>query len=128
VLTLNADDDYDLLKQALLAAKADVMARTSPTGVTPLHLAASSGNVETIATLLDHKADVNAKESEWGQTPLMFAASENRVDAIKALMAHGADPNITTSVVAEGKLAVALTELELAGLVTSEEGVYRPVS
>ncbi|HEX6215564.1 MAG TPA: ankyrin repeat domain-containing protein, partial [Vicinamibacterales bacterium] len=83
----------------LLKAGADVNVKTTNSGVTPLHMAASSGNAETINALLDAKADVNARENEAGQTPLIFAAGLNRVDAIKALLARGADAGVTTKVI-----------------------------
>ena len=51
------------------------MPRTQPSGATALHLAANSGNVDTINVLMDANADINAKEPEWDQTPLIFAAS-----------------------------------------------------
>jgi DNA processing protein len=41
--------------------------------------------------------------------------------------AAGADELARATALSAGELAVALTELELAGLVTEEEGVYRPV-
>ena len=82
----------------LLEAGANVDARTAPSGVTPLHLAATSGNGEVVVALLERDADVNAREAQWGQTPLVFAASQNRVQAIKTLLAGGADPGMTTSV------------------------------
>ena len=85
--------------KALLAAHADIAAKSSPSGVTALHLAAASGNVDTINVLLDNKADVNAAENEWGQTPLIFAASSNRVEAIKVLLAHGANAKLTTKAI-----------------------------
>jgi DNA processing protein len=41
--------------------------------------------------------------------------------------AAGADELARATALSAGELAVALTELELAGLVIEEEGVYRPV-
>ncbi len=61
--------------RALVKAGANVSARTTTSGVTPLHLAAASGSAEVVTLLLDQGADADAKESEWGQTPLMFAAA-----------------------------------------------------
>jgi ankyrin repeat protein len=48
-------------------------------GRTPLHVAASSGGIDTTRFLLDQKADVNAKDS-MGWTPLMIAGqTANRI-------------------------------------------------
>jgi len=65
--------------------------------VTPLHLAASSGNAAVLALLLDKGADINAKESEWGQTPLIFAAAADRTEAVRLLITRGADVKVKTS-------------------------------
>src|SRR5207245_2772503 len=86
----------------LLKAGASVSARTTNSGVTPLHLAAAAGSIDAVSLLVERGADVNARESEWGQTPLIFAAAQNRVDALKALLAHGADPKITTKTIDVG--------------------------
>jgi uncharacterized protein len=77
--------------------------KTSPSGATALHLAATSGNVETITALLDAKADINAAEPEWGQTPLIFAAAADRTDAVKLLLKRGADPKARSKSVDLGK-------------------------
>jgi uncharacterized protein len=89
--------------KALLAARSDVHMKTSPSGATALHLAATSGNVETITALLDAKADINAAEPEWGQTPLIFAAAADRTDAVKLLLKRGADPKARSKSVDLGK-------------------------
>jgi ankyrin repeat protein len=61
-------------------------------------LAASSGNVDAVKTLLDRGAKVDAKEAVHGQTALMFAAALNREAVVRVLLDHGADPNIATLV------------------------------
>ena len=67
-------------------------------GLTPLMMAAISGNRETVRILIEHGAQVNAKEAEHGQTALMFAAAFDRPDAIDELAKHGADLNLATEV------------------------------
>ena len=101
------------------------MPRTSTSGVTPLHLAATAGSEPVVLALLDAKADVNAREAEWGQTPLIFAASLNRVDAVRTLLARGADPNVTSKTVDLKKhtpLYRALATMRLAKVLEASAG------
>jgi ankyrin repeat protein len=72
----------------LIRAGADVKA-TTRYGVTPLALAAATGNAATIDVLVKAGADANATSPE-GVTPLMTAARVGRVDALKMLLGHGA--------------------------------------
>jgi uncharacterized protein len=71
----------------LIARNADV----NKPGWTPLHYAATSGNVPIIKLLLEHDAFINA-ESPNGTTPLMMAAMYGSSDAVKLLLEEGADP------------------------------------
>lgn len=71
----------------LIARNADV----NKPGWTPLHYAATSGNVPIIKLLLEHDAFINA-ESPNGTTPLMMAAMYGSADAVKLLLEEGADP------------------------------------
>lgn len=63
-------------------------------GVTPLMLAASAGNVETVRLLIEYGADVNAA-NYCGKTPLMYAATSQKgdrtVEIIKILLENGAE-------------------------------------
>jgi len=63
-------------------------------GMTPLALAAASGNTELLALLVESGASVNAADAALrdGQTTLMLAARTGRADAIDLLVRHGADP------------------------------------
>lgn len=60
-------------------------------GATPLHRAASRGNMKCIEALLQHsnKIDLNAQDSS-GNTPLHLACEEERGDEAKLLLKHGA--------------------------------------
>ena len=84
--------------RALADAGADVTARTSTGGVTPLHYAAASGSADAVTALLDHGAEVDARERAWQQTPLMFAAATGRTEVVRVLTAAGADPALTARV------------------------------
>lgn len=59
-------------------------------GMTPLHLAAYSGSVDTIITLLKNQADVNACTYYEKLTPLHIATQEGWRDAVHLLIASGA--------------------------------------
>lgn len=61
-------------------------------GHTPLHRAASKGNIKIIEMLCgDFKASVDRADLE-GNTPLHFACEEERVEACKVLLKYGANP------------------------------------
>ncbi len=65
------------------------------TGWAPLHYAATNGDLEMIALLLEHHAYIDA-EAPTGQTPLMMAARFGTPAAVKLLLDEGADPLIKT--------------------------------
>ena len=75
----------DLVEQ-LIQRDADV----NKPGWTPLHYAASSGQVAIMKLLLDNYAFIDA-QSPNGTTPLMMAAMYGSNDAVKLLLAEGAD-------------------------------------
>jgi ankyrin repeat protein len=77
------------LTKALIAKDAEVNKK----GWTPLHYAATSGDVDIINLLLDESAYVDAA-SPNGTTPLMMAARGDHVDAVNALLRGGADPTL----------------------------------
>jgi ankyrin repeat protein len=88
VLMLAALKGYLPLVKTLVAHDADV----NKTGWTPLHYAASSGQVAVMELLLDHSAYIDA-ESPNGSTPLMMAAMYGSPEAVKLLIQAGADLN-----------------------------------
>ncbi len=75
------------LARRLIERGADV----NKPGWTPLHYAATGGQVAVIQLLLDKHAYIDA-ESPNGTTPLMMAAQYGTLAAVKALMEAGADP------------------------------------
>jgi len=89
VLMLAALKGYLPLVKQLVAHDADV----NKTGWTPLHYAASSGQVAVIEFLLENSAYIDA-ESPNGSTPLMMAAMYGSPEAVKVLIQAGADLNI----------------------------------
>ncbi len=89
------------LAQLLIARDADV----NKTGWTPLHYAASTGQVAVIRILLDANAYIDA-ESPNGTTPLMMAARYGTATAVEVLLREGADPKL--------KNQLGLTALDFA--------------
>jgi uncharacterized protein len=77
------------MARKLIARGADV----NKTGWTPLHYAATSGNVAITQLLLDENAYIDA-ESPNGTTPLMMAAMYGTPAAVKLLLDSGADPTL----------------------------------
>lgn len=100
-LMLAALKGYLPLVKQLVDNDADV----NKPGWTPLHYAASTGQVAVIEFLLDNSAYIDA-ESPNGSTPLMMAAMYGSPEAVKVLIQAGADLNI--------KNQLGLTALDFA--------------
>ena len=75
------------LAEKMVKKGADV----NKTGWTPLHYAASTGQVKMIALLLENHAYIDA-ESPNGSTPLMMASMYGSPESVKLLLDEGADP------------------------------------
>ncbi len=67
---------------------------SEPQDCTPLGLAASRGDIESIKTLLGKAVDLNCQDRA-GRTPLHLAALNERVDVVSALLEAGADVDAT---------------------------------
>ncbi|MDR2851777.1 MAG: ankyrin repeat domain-containing protein [Burkholderiaceae bacterium] len=92
----NANDENALMIACLKGNKPLVDqllahgAAVNKSGWTPLHYAATSGQVQIMRTLIeDHHAAIDAK-SPNGTTPLMMAAGYGNDEAVKLLLAKGA--------------------------------------
>jgi ankyrin repeat protein len=88
-LMLAALKGYQELVEQLIKRGADV----NKTGWTPLHYAASSGQLPVISLLIEHSAYIDA-ESPNGTTPLMMAAMYGSPAAVKLLLQQGADAQL----------------------------------
>lgn len=84
----------DLAKvKVLLAAGADVNARSTNGGYTPLLIAASyPSTVEILKLLLDKGADLQARNN-IGLSALTLAAGSADITVVRFLVEHGLDPN-----------------------------------
>ena len=73
----------------LLRAGADPDARDA-SGETLLMIAVRSGNIDSVAALVERGAAVNASDMATQTTPLMWAVRSNSLPAVKLLIEHGA--------------------------------------
>jgi ankyrin repeat protein len=62
-------------------------------GMTPLHRACVSRNVDTVSLLLDKGAMINDRNKD-GWTPLHYATTNDRADVANLLLEKGADYSI----------------------------------
>lgn len=76
-----------------LGANVNHVSKESALSLTPLHLAAIGGDIETINVLVEASADIDARGSD-GATPILWAAYEGDADAVIALINAGADPSL----------------------------------
>lgn len=88
-LMLAAIKGHRDIAEQLIKKGADI----NKTGWTPLHYAASSGQIAIISLLLDKHAYIDA-ESPNGTTPLMMAAMYGTGEAVDLLVAEGADTQL----------------------------------
>jgi len=73
----------------ILAAKPECLKAVNERGYTPLHLAASAGQLEVASFLIERGADLEAKNST-GYTPLFLAVAGKKVEAVRLLLEKGA--------------------------------------
>ena len=111
------------LASRMLKKGADV----NKTGWTPLHYAATSGQLALISLLLENHAYIDA-ESPNGTTPLMMASMYGTVEAVKLLLDEGADPLIKNEkAMAALQFAENAKRLDVAELIVKAIRRKRPV-
>lgn len=91
----------------LLSGGADVNARTSYSGFTPLHVAAMDGDAEAARALMDCEARVDQRAARGGETPLILASRTGSVAVVRALLERGAKPDRTARCSRRSPLHVA---------------------
>lgn len=62
-------------------------------GISPLHYAVSSGNLDGVRLLIDQKADPNIRNKDFPVTPMHVAALRGDIAIVEFLLSNGADPN-----------------------------------
>ncbi|HWN94924.1 MAG TPA: ankyrin repeat domain-containing protein, partial [Methylomirabilota bacterium] len=110
--------------QAMIKDSPDLINARDNNGYTPLHRAATAGQIVVAKFLLANKADVNAKRfpaqvgASTGETPLHFAAGAGHKSMVELLLDNGADVNAAANgaplhrAVGQGYRAVAEILLE----------------
>ena len=63
---------------------------------TPLHHAASRGNLHAVQRLVKRGAKQNARDTLFGRTPLSMAVSEGRTEVVRYLLKSGSKPDRQT--------------------------------
>lgn len=99
------NDNLELAK-ALIAAGANVSAKTRINGMTPLFMAAQNANAQMIDALLKAGADANATLST-GVTALMYASRAGSADGVKLLIENGAEVDAKENTLGETALMFA---------------------
>jgi ankyrin repeat protein len=97
--------------RSLIYAGANVHATTRLNAVTPLWLAAQSGDAVMVYMLLDNKAEPDAATAT-GVTPLMIASASGNPDAVGVLIERGANPNATEKTYGQTPLMFAAANNE----------------
>jgi len=86
-------------------------------GVTPLHYAASRGDVSILEYLVKMGANVNSRAS-MEHTPLYMAAMYGNKDAVKFLLSSGADPYLGRRGVTPAMIAWQQRHYDLANYIS----------
>ncbi len=97
--------------RSLIYAGANVHATTRLNAVTPLWLAAQSGDAVMVYLLLDNNAESDAANGA-GVTPLMVASASGNPDAADVLIERGANPNATEKTYGQTPLMFAAANNE----------------
>lgn len=94
--------------------------------VTPLHMAASNGNIELVDILIRGGATVDARDA-LGNTPLLMGAMNGHLDVVRSLLATGADPNSSGGEYTALHVAAIGGHLELVALLLRNGANVNPI-
>lgn len=82
----------------MLKARPDFASKKTADGLTPLHLACSKGNLETIRELLYFDNDLSFLQDNEGRTPLHWAAIKGRLNVIDEILSSSLESsNLVTN-------------------------------
>ena len=124
-----AESGQAAVAEQLIAASADVGARTRIGSYMPLHLAARGGHGALVRLLLEAGAgsDPDAVTASSGVTPLHLAAAAiGGEDAVAELLSHGADPNALESSAGQTPLIFAAGSNRVGAVETLLQGGADP--
>jgi len=93
VLWLAVAAEKPEIVQALLAAGANVNARTDDRKSTALRAAARAGHADIVSMLVKAGVEVNAR-TNCGETALLLAAESGHIEVVRMLLGAGARANI----------------------------------
>lgn len=93
LVTAVVNEDLDDVKaRVMMGARVNVRDKGYD-GLTPLHAAVQTGNMEIIQFLLEHGAKVNARDS-FKRTPLMMMDYDAEPELLELLLRYGAKTNL----------------------------------
>jgi ankyrin repeat protein len=94
IIDLMMNNEFQFISEAL-KNNANIH-KSNSSGISPIHFAASTTNIELIQLLIANKADVKMKmENEGQNTPLHIAAISGTPETIELFIKHGAEINST---------------------------------
>ncbi|EDO07434.1 Ankyrin repeats (3 copies) family protein [Babesia bovis T2Bo] len=79
--------------ESLLKDTPELVNVRTPSGITPLHVAADRGHIDVVMCLLKYGADMNVVDDN-GDTPLLTAAAAGNRDIVDLLLRGGADQSL----------------------------------
>ena len=67
---------------------------SSEPALTPLHIAAATGNLEEVQSLLEQGAEIEAENRYTGETPIFYAVTNQHRDTVRYLIAENANIDV----------------------------------
>jgi ankyrin repeat protein len=111
-------DRFDFIT-LILKKKINVNVQEDTLGLTPLHMAITKNNINTIQLLINHGAQINLQDF-YGNSSIHYAVSEKNEDVIQLLFKYQPNYNLTNI---EGKTALHVY-LENSNIIEKENSNY----